>query len=77
MGTARAAINAFTTNCDGVDFSSNNLLKRFMKGVFNNRLNFSKHPVVWDVNIVLNYISEENEDSLLFLSEKHVYCSYY
>lgn len=67
LGTARAAINAFTTICDGVDFSSNNLPKRG-----NNRPNFSKHPVVWDVNIVLNYISEENDDSLLFLSEMFI-----
>ena len=70
LGTARAAINAFTTTCDGVDFSSNNLLKMFMKGVFHNRPNLPKHPVVWDVNIVLDYLANENDDSLLFLSEK-------
>jgi integrase len=70
LGTARAAVNAYTSMCSGTDFSENRILKNFMKGVFNNRPQFPKHPAVWDVKIVLNFICHENNDSLMFLSCK-------
>jgi hypothetical protein len=70
IGTARAAVNAFTSLCGKTDFSSDALLRKFMKGIFHNRPNLPKHPVVWDVQVVLDYLGEEEDDSLLFLSGK-------
>jgi integrase len=68
--TARAAVNAYTSMCGHVDFSENKIIKKFMKGIFNKRPNIPKHPELWDVNIVFNYICQVENDSLMFLSGK-------
>lgn len=70
LGTARAAIGAFTGICGGSDFSGNNLLQKFMKGVFNRRPILRKQPVVWDVQIVLDFLCTVSDSSLSFLSGK-------
>lgn len=41
-----------------------------MKGIFHNRPNFPKQPLIWDVQIVLDFLSNETDDSLIFLSGK-------
>lgn len=70
LGTARAAVNTFTTLCGGADYSSDKLLKKFMRGVFHNRPNFPKHPAAWDVQVVLDFLRAESDQSLIFLSGK-------
>jgi len=70
LGTARAAVNCFTTLCGGPDFSDNRLLKNFMKGIFHQRPNFPKHPQVWDVKLVLEFFRTSTNDTLIFLSGK-------
>lgn len=70
IGTARAAINAFTMLCGPVDLSGNALLRKFIKGVFNKRPSIAKQPKVWDVNIVLTFICQCTDNSLMFLTCK-------
>jgi hypothetical protein len=50
------------------DFISDALLRKFIKGIFHSRPNLPKHPVVWDVQVVLDYLGEEEDVSLLFFS---------
>ena len=68
--TARAAINNLTHICGDTDFSNKSLLKRFMMGIFASRPSLPRYSSVWDTNVVLSYLAELNEATLLQLSCK-------
>lgn len=68
--TARAAINNLTKICSNLDFSDNNLIKRFMTGIFTERPSLPKYTTIWDVDIVFKYIESLQNTTLLQLSCK-------
>jgi len=54
--TARSALSCKLTSYEGVTFGNTDLVKRFIKGVFESNPTFPKQSETWDVNIVLNEI---------------------
>lgn len=68
--TARAAINNLTSICGDRDFSNHPLLKRFLSGVFTLRPSLPKYQDIWDANIVLTYLGQMKDPTLLQLSCK-------
>lgn len=68
--TARSAINNLTKICGNFDFGNNNLIKRFMTGIFTERPSLPKYKTVWDVDIVLKYTEKLQDTTLLQLSCK-------
>lgn len=68
LGTARAALNNFIKICGGVDFSSNSLIQRFMRGVFLKRPALPKYHETWDVHRVLTFLEKLEDETLFELS---------
>lgn len=53
------------------DFSGDNTLSRFLKGVYKKRPSRPKYSTTWNTSIVLKYIEELNDyNNLKILSEK-------
>ena len=57
LSTARSALSTYIS-IDGVPLGQHQLVKRFMKGVFNLRPSLPKYEVTWDTNIVLAFIKK-------------------
>lgn len=53
-----------------VDIHENELVSRFMKGVFNTKPPLPKYKTTWDVTIVLQYLENMNVQTLMGLSCK-------
>lgn len=70
IGIARSAICGFVKITSNVDLSNNNLISRFMKGVFNTRPALPRYKEIWDVRTVLDFLSKTENDTLLFLAGK-------
>jgi hypothetical protein len=68
--TARAAINNLTALCGGNNFSDNQLMKRFLSGIFTLRPNLPKYNEIWDTNIVLSHLGKMEDTTLIQLSCK-------
>ncbi|XP_053391151.1 uncharacterized protein LOC128553980 [Mercenaria mercenaria] len=70
MGTVRSAISVFVKICGNMDLNSNETITRFMKGVFNDRPTLPRYQTTWDVQIVLDYLKQLTDTTLLQLSCK-------
>ena len=73
LNTARSALLTFICVDNNQSVGSHPLIKRFMKGVFSNRLALPKYNVIWDVSVVVNFLKTlypHNDLSLLVLCQK-------
>lgn len=67
INSMRSAISFIATK----DFSNDNTLSRFLRGVYKKRPSRPKYSTTWDTSIVLNYIEKlSNSNNLKILSEK-------
>ena len=73
LGTARSALSAVLTMNNGISFGKHPLVQHFMKGIFNLRPALPRQFAVWDLDVVLDYLSNSKHDlPLKDLSEKLV-----
>ena len=56
INSARSALSTILWNDNGVTIGNFPTVKRFMKGVFENRPSVPRYQYTWDVNIVLEYL---------------------
>ena len=70
LGTARAALTNFVRICGKIDLSNDDVIKRFMRGVFLKRPTIPRYNYTWDVKLVLQYLSQLVDTTLLQLSGK-------
>lgn len=56
LNVARSALATFVEFKRGSTVGAHPLISRFMKGVFNRRPPTPRNDVIWDVNIVLEYL---------------------
>ena len=68
LNSARSALSTYIT-IDGTPVGSHQLMKRFMKGVFNLRPALPKNEVTWDTNCVLRYLKKLSPVRKLSLKE--------
>ena len=65
LNTARCALSTVVYLNQQITFGQHPLVKRLLKGIFQERPSFPKYTKTWDVNIVFNYIkSMQNNESL-------------
>ena len=57
INTARSALSSVLTVHDCSTFGTHPLVKRFMKGVFENRPSLPRYTCTWDVSTVLKFLS--------------------
>ncbi|XP_044179688.1 uncharacterized protein LOC122961167 [Acropora millepora] len=57
INTARSALSSVLTVHDCSTFGTHPLVKRFMKGVFENRPSLPRYACTWDVSTVLKFLS--------------------
>lgn len=57
LNCARSALSTFLINSSGLTIGNSPSVKRFLKGVFELRPPCSRVNFIWDVSIVLNYLS--------------------
>ncbi len=69
LNTARSAVSALCSTNDGVPLGTLQLVRRFMKGVFNLRPTKPRYSVTWDVNKVIDYIRSSLPVEVLPLKE--------
>ena len=56
MNTARSALSSFLVTDSGMTVGNSLLVKRLMKGIFELKPPMPRYSVIWDVNIVLDYL---------------------
>jgi len=56
LNTARSALSTVIPEKDGLTFGKQPIVKRLMKGIFKERPSLPKYTIVYDVDIVLNYM---------------------
>ena len=61
----RSAISAFHREIDGVKVGQHAMVKQFMAGVFNERPPHPRYTHTWDVDIVLAYMEQINDNDTL------------
>ena len=66
INTARSALS---TIFDSPPIGEHNMIKRFMKGVFNTKPNLPRYTRIWDVSTVLNYLEKCSPGKCLDLSQ--------
>ena len=57
INTARSAVSSIVTLPNNSSFGSHPMVCRFLKGVFELKPSLPKYKNIWDVNIVLTYLS--------------------
>ena len=70
INTARSAISNFVRLTGNINIHENEIISRFMKGVFNEKPSLPRYTVTWDVHSVLHYLETMDTSTLLLLSEK-------
>lgn len=73
INTAKSAISSICAVLTGRDIGKDNLIVRFMRGIYNCRPSLPRYTETWDVSLVLNYLDSlpVNSDlSLIQLSKK-------
>ena len=73
VNTSRCALSTLLVNSNGVSIGNAPLVKRFMKGVFELNPPKPRYDVIWDVNVVLDFLKNcypENELSLDIITFK-------
>lgn len=68
LNTARSALSAILIKDSGLTIGNSPLIKRFMKGVFELKPPVPRYKFIWDVNIVLNFLSNYYPNENLSLS---------
>ena len=63
----RSYSSALQTYLSQVDFA---VVKRLLKGMHNERPPRPKYCVIWDVNVVLNFVSAMRTDTLMLMTQK-------
>ena len=72
-GTARSALSSVLIMENGIPIGKHPLVQHFMKGIFNLRPALPRQFAVWDLDVVLDYLSNSKHDlPLKDLSEKLV-----
>ncbi len=63
----RSALSAILPNVDGKTFGNQEVVKKLLKGVYKGRPSFPRYIVIYDANIILQYIRTlpDNADLLL------------
>ena len=69
LNTARSALSTIVILPGGGKLGTNSLVTRFMKGVFEIRKPSPKYDKIWDVSLVLNYLSKLYPNDSLTLKE--------
>ena len=69
INTARSALSTIVTIDGGGSFGSNHIVTRFMKGVFKSRRPRPKYDKIWDVSVVLKYLSSLHPNETLSLKD--------
>ena len=67
--SARSALSAVLPASDGLSFGKTPLVSRILKGVFKKRPSLPKHTVIYDTNIVLEFIESWPDNNQLLLEE--------
>ena len=67
--SARSALNCIVCLPGYSGITEHPVLKRFIKGVFNMRPPQPRYSHIWDINVVLNYISNMDPDYSLSLKQ--------
>lgn len=57
INSARSALSTFLINCSGTTIGNSPSVKRFLKGVFELRPPSPRINVIWDISIVLDFLS--------------------
>lgn len=65
-----AALNSFINIIGNVNLTDNVLIKRFVKGVFNERPSLQRYTKTWDVKTMLPFNAEKIEYTLIESSSK-------
>ena len=63
VNTARSALSTFLVNEYGLTVGNSIMVKRLMKGIFEIKPPLSRYKVIWDVNIVLEYLRNFSADA--------------
>ena len=69
LNTARSALSTIVTIDGGGSFGSNQIVTRFMKGVFESRRPKPKYDKIWDVSVVLKHLSSLYPNEALSLKD--------
>ena len=69
INTARSALSTIFPLHNNCTFGQNHIVKRLLRGVFNQRPALPKYSYTWDVNIVLNYIKSMSSNDKLSLRD--------
>ena len=69
IANTRSALSAILPITNTLSFGKLEIVKRFMKGVFRKRPSFPRYVVMYDANIVLNYIASLPPNEHLLLEE--------
>ena len=56
MNTARSALSSILNGPDGKPFGQHQLVKTYLRGVFNIKPPMPKYTAIWDADIVLNLL---------------------
>lgn len=56
MNTARSALSSILRPTDEIPFGCQESVKRFLKGVYEERPSMTRYTQTWDVSMVLNYL---------------------
>lgn len=60
INTARSALSCILKPIDGIPFGCQEGVKRFLKGVYQERPPLARYTEIWDVSTVINYLNISN-----------------
>lgn len=69
INVARSALSSFVLLKRGSTVGTHPLISRFMKGVFNKRPPAPRYNVIWDVNVVLDFLRKLSPANTLTLKQ--------
>ena len=69
INTAKSALSSLLQLDSDIPFGQLPLVKRFMKGIFEQRPSFPKHQEIWDVKLVFDYFRTQPSVANLTLKE--------
>lgn len=69
LKTARAVLSSILTPKNGIEFSREPLVAKFMKGAFNINPSLPKYSYVWDVKQLFDYFRKNPENAVLTLKD--------
>ena len=69
LNTARSALSSYVILPDNLPFGTHPLVRRFMKGVFENRPSLPRYSATWDIAAVLEYLGNMHPADKLSLKD--------